>query len=817
MAGTLVLTDTMGRAYDGIAVTAGRGTDADVRSSRVVTDPDQGVDVRGTVDDTTLALVRSVPTVADAEPHVQGIAQLVGRNGRLLESSANRSAPIGLAWQDDANLNPMELVAGHAPRAPNEVVIDRRSARMGDIEPGQTVPVVTKAGSATYTVAGIVTYGGAADAGGAQVIAFTPDTATRVLGSPGRYDSVLVKAVPGVSQQAVVADITAALGRQAGVEVRTGAAMITETKAAARARTGFIATFLVAFAVVALLVGSFVIANGFSITVAQRSREHALLRAIGATRRQVLGAVLVEAVVTGLVASIAGVILGIATAFGLRSLLSGFGFDLPAGPMVVTGKTVVASAVIGTVVAVAAAFLPARRAAAVPPIAALRDAGLDRSGRSVRRTVAGVAIAGAGVAAIAAGLNGAGTGVLGLGAVLVFLGAAALGPVLARPAALILGAPLTGRGIPGVLARQNASRNPRRTAATASALMIGVALVAFMTILAASAKSSIATKVDQAVRGDWIVSTEWGQGGLSSDVTRRIDALPETAAVTGVRYATASVDGKGANISAFDPAVVDRLIDLDVTAGNIARLSGGGIAVRSDVAESRHWTVGDRVTVDFPETGRRPLDIVAIYRTEEPMGQYAMSLSTYDANVTDAVDHYVVIADTAGVSPAHVRAAVDAVLAGYPTAKLQSNAEFKAMLLGGIDQLLALVDVLLLLAVVIALFGIANTLALSIHERTREIGLLRAVGMTRRQLRSAVRWEAVLIALLGTGLGLAIGYGFGWALVRALANDGLHGMTVPTGQLAAVVVVGALAGVVASISPARRAAKLDVLAAISHT
>jgi putative ABC transport system permease protein len=398
--------------------------------------------------------------------------------------------------------------------------------------------------------------------------------------------------------------------------------------------------------------------------------------------------------------------------------------------------------------------------------------------------------------------------------VLVFLGVAVLGPVIARRASRVIGAPLAHPGVAGALARQNAARNPRRTAASASALTVGVGLVVFMTIFAASAKTSISDKVDQAVRGDWIVTTLWGQGGVSTDVAERVDALPETGAVTGFRYATANVEGSDASVSAFDPAVIDRLVDLDVRSGDIQGLAAGGLAVQADVAEGKGWVVGDRVTVAFPETGPRRLDVVALYATVEPMGSYAVSLSTYDANVADAVDHYVVVANAPGVPNDQVRTAIGGVLAGYPTADLQTNAEFKANLLAGIDEQLTLVYALLLLAVIIALLGIANTLALSIHERTREIGLLRAVGMTRRQVRSMVRRESVIIALLGTGLGLLIGFSFGWAVVHALADEGLHEVTVPVGQLATIVAVGGIAGVVAAAGPSRRASRLDVLTAL---
>lgn len=814
MAGTLVLTDTISRAYESVTGDAYQGTDALVRSNRVVDDPNTGP-VRGTIDESVLTMVRSVPGVASAEAQIEGIAQIVGSDGELLDDSVNRAVPLALAWQDDAELSPMEIVEGRAPTAADEIVVDRSTADTASFTTGDAVRVVTPVGSELYTISGIATYGGADDAAGAPVIAFTPDEASTVLAAPGQYDAVQVTADAEVSQAELVANLRATLDDPT-LETLTGTEAAAEAQADSEAGLGFMKTFLMAFAIVSLLVGSFVISNTFSITVAQRTRESALLRAIGASRRQVMRSVMLESFLTGIVASAIGAAAGIATAMGLKALLGSFGIDLPAGDLVVAPPTIVISMLVGTVVTVVAAYLPARRAAKVAPIAAMRDVAIEHSGRSTRRTVIGTAISAVGMLLMAAGLGGAGVPAVGLGAIVIFFGVAALGPVVARPVSRILGAPLPVlRGMTGTIARENATRNPKRTSATASALMIGVGLVVFITVFGASARASISQSVEDAMLGDWIVDTTWGQGGISPEVAAMIDELPETGAVTSLRYAPLQVEGSTTSASAVTTATASSLIDFDLQAGSIGALGAEELGVQADVAEAEGWSIGDEVEVTFAETGTRTFTVGAVYGTFEPMGDYTMSIEAFDANVADAVDSLLVVGNADGVSMDAARAAIDRTLADFPTAQLRSEEEFKDTMASEINQMLNMIYALLALAVIIALFGIANTLALSVHERTRELGLLRAVGMGRSQVRSAVRWESVIIALLGTTLGLGIGMGFAWAIVQALESQGFNQLAVPTDQLTAIVLFGALAGVAAAILPARRAAEVDVLTALS--
>ncbi len=816
MTGTLVLTDTLGRAYDNIATNAYSGTDAVVRSDRVAASSTD-LKVRGTVDDRTVAAVRGANGVAAAEPLVEGVAQLVGADGKLIDSNRNRATPIATAWYQSPELNPMDLVAGHAPVHANEVVIDRRSARMGHLAVGDRVGVVTATGSSPYVVAGVATYGGADDAGGAHVVAFAPRVAATVLGTSGAYDAIQVVAAPGVSQAAVVDHIRTAIS-DAGIdhtEVITGAAATAEARKQSHENVAFLNAFLLAFAFVALFVGSFVIANAFSMTVAQRTREHALLRAIGASKRQVVRSVVGESVVTGLIASVVGVGMGIGTASALKALLSGMGLDLPAAPLVVSGRVFVIGIAVGTIVTVLATYLPARRSAKVAPVAAMRDVAVESTRRSAKRTIIGIAITVAGAALIAAGLTGGGIAPVGMGAVTCFFGVAVLGPVIAPVIAEVLGAPMVRfAGVTGSIARENARRNPKRTARTASSLMIGLGLVVFITVVTASFKASFTATVDNTLTSEWIVSTEFGQGGVSPAVAHAIDALPETSVVSPMRYTVGTIDAAPADLAAFDPKTIAHVVKLDVAAGRIADLGTRGIAVRTDTAKAHGWKVGDPITVTFPETGARPLTVAAVYDTREPLGPYAITMATYDANVTDHTDRFVFVADAPGVSRSTASAAIEKVLADYPTAELQTGSEFAKTAASGINQLLNLVYALLAMAVLIALFGIANTLALSVHERTRELGLLRAVGMGRRQVRTAVRYESVIISMLGTTMGMAVGIGFAAAIVHALRSEGVDRLTLPFGTLGVILVVGAIVGIVSAAFPASRAAKLDILEAL---
>lgn len=815
MAGTLVLTDTIGKTFDELFADVNEGTDAYVRSEMAF-DSDWFGAQRPRLDTTLLDAINQVDGVEVAEGHIETYAQLVDKHGKPI-GNPNMGAPVlGAAWLSSDDLNPFELTAGRPPQADDEVVIDQGSADQGDFVVGDTTTVLTQAGSLPVEIVGIASFGSSDSPAGASYTMFTPAAAQAYLTHPGKIDAIKIVAEPGVSETELVARISDVVPD--GVEVLTGAQITAEDQKAIKDDLSFFNIFLLVFAAIALFVGSFIIYNSFSILVAQRTKEMALMRAIGASRKQVMRSVLLEAGVVGLIASALGLAAGVGVAAALKALLAGIGIDIPAGGIVLSSKTVIVSTIAGLGVSIASAVFPARRAAKVPPIAAMRDVAVDNSGSSRRRLISGTVVTGLGAAAMGAGLfGGAGIAPVGLGALLVFVGVAVLGPVLARPISRFLGAPLPHlKGMSGTLARQNAMRNPKRTSATAAALMIGVALVGFITILASSTKASVAHNVDKTFTGDLVVaSTSGGIGGLSPVLAEQLSTLPELGAVTGLRMAAVEIDGAGTNVSGADPIAMQQISDLGDIEGSLDDLHATQIAVAKDVADDKGWTVGQAVPIRFAETGIQQFTLAATYTEQATIGDYVIGLEAFDANIADSFDLQVLMTVADGVDIQDARTAVDEVAAAYPQGEVQDREEYKKGQTENLDMLLNLIYALLALAVFIALLGIANTLALSIFERTRELGLLRAVGMTRSQLRSTVRYESVIIALLGTTLGLAIGTAFGWSIVKALEGEGLDTFAMPVNQLVVVTVIAAFAGVAAAALPARRAAQLDVLQAIT--
>lgn len=821
MAGTLVLTATIGATFDGLYADINAGTDVQVRSSQSV-DPGFG-EVRGPVDESLLPTVQAVDGVRVAEGGVGGYAQFVGKDGKAV-GNPNQGAPtLGFSWGDDRTLSPLNLAAGSPPSGPDEVVMDKATADKEKFSVGEQVNVLTQQGSKAFTISGITRFGDVDSPLGATLAVFDLPTAQQLFGYVGKFSQISVAGDEGVSQTELAARIQDVL--PPGTEAITGTALTEEQQSQTRDALGFFNTFLTSFAVIALFVGVFLIYNTFSIIVAQRTREMALLRALGASRRQVLGSVMIEAFVTGLIASAVGVVLGFGVAIALRALMAAIGFDIPADGLTIEANAVILPIVVGVVITVASALFPARKASRIPPVAAMRDVAVDESGRSVIRVIAGLVLAAIGVGFTALGLFGDsanGFAAVGAGLAFTFLGVAVLGPVIAGPVASLIGLPMRAiRGICGQLARENARRNPKRTSATAAALMIGVGVVVTIIVLAASATTSIRSTVDKGFVGDFVVASNAGfSGGLSPELASALEQQPELATIAEFRSTPAQVNGSGTLLPAVDPTAFSELADLGVTQGSLSDLEQGGtISVSDAKLDNEDWALGDTVEVFFPDSGAQELKIVAVYDKPELLGPggspYLIGLPTYNANTQVQLDSSVFVKLASGVSMDQGRVVIEKVTDGYPSAEVQTKTEFADAIVGQITQLLVLIYVLLLLAIVIALIGIVNTLALSVFERTRELGLMRAVGMTRKQMRTTVRYEAVIIALLGTLLGLVLGLGFGVALVTALgAESASSGLTIPVGQLIVVLVLAVVAGIVSAILPARRAARLNILQAI---
>ncbi len=816
ISGTFVLTATISKTFDGLFSDIYENTDAVVRAPQTFKGDFGGG--RGRISSDLLPTVRGADGVAAAAGTVQGIAVIVDKEGDALGSNGQGAPTLGFAWIRNRDLSTLHLVAGKAPTAPDDIVIDKKSADDAGYKPGDTVPVLTKEGRADYDLTGVVKFGSSNSLLGATIVAFPAETASRVLAEPGMVDSIDVKADAGVTQDEVVRNIRTTLRADPAAgdaEVISGDAIITESQDDFKDNLSFFNTFLLVFGIVALLVGSFIIFNTFSIIVAQRGRELALLRAIGAGQRQVLGSVLFEAVLVGLTASTIGFVAGIALAAGLKALLAGLGIDIPAGIVVIPASAIIWSYVMGMVVTIVAAMTPAFKASRIPPIAAMRDVSIDRSSTSRVRILSGLLVTLVGAMLLALGLFGdSGLAIVGLGMGVVFLGVAILGPVIAGPISGVLGAPIHKlKGVTGQIARENAMRNPKRTSATAAALMIGVGLVGLITIFAASARTSVDAAIDRSMKADYVVnSSGFGPGTIPITLEDELRNVQNVEMVSGVRVGEAKIKGDVDFLYAADPQEIDSLFDLRPTQGKISDLGPTGLAVLQSTAEDNNVRLGDKVAVEFPATGRQLFTVEAIFE-QTGFANWVTSLEAYEANVTDQFDTQIYIKTKGGVTPENT-AALKKVVSQYPGPKLETREQFKETQVGQIDTILNLIYVLLFFAIVIALFGIANTLGLSIIERTRELGLLRAVGMSRRQLRSSVRWEAVIIALLGTLLGLVIGVAFAWAMVRALSDQGIDKFSLAPLQLFLIVVLAALFGILAAAWPARRAAKLDVLESI---
>lgn len=816
LAGSMVLIDTLGESFDNLATDINQGVDVVVRSSELV---ESGFNqVRGQLDESVLAVVQGIDGVAEAQPNVEGYAQLVDADGNAVGNPGQGAPTIGLNWAESDTLNQLTIAEGRPPAAGNEVVIDRYTAENNGFSVGDEVTVLLKVPPEEFTVTGIATFGESDSLMGASLTVFDFSTAQRVLGSDDMINSISVAAEPGVSQEELRARIASALPSR--TEALTGDASVAELQSDISDALSFFNTFMTIFALIALFVAAFIIYNTFSILVAQRTKETALLRALGAGRGQVIGSVLLEAVLMGLIASALGILAGIGVAEGLKRLLGVLGFEIPTSGVVFEPSTGYYALIAGVAITSVSAVIPAFRASRTSPLAALRTASVDDSALSRSRMIFGLLTLVVCVAMLMVGLFAdisQRLALVGLGAAGVFLGVAALGPVIARPFARIVGAPLAKlRGLPGELAQENGMRNPRRTATTAAALMIGVGLVSAISIFAASTTRTVDKIIDDTVVGDLVIdSGSQGFGGLSPALAEEVNDLPEVALASGVRIVLTEIDGQGEALLAFETVDMGDLVDVGIVEGDPATLGVDRIAVLDSEAEDRGWTIGSAVTLDFVQTGAQPFEVGLIYTEDALVGPMFISNEAYEANSTEVFDMSIYVLSNDEFSTDEFRTAVEAVTAPYPNAEVMDLGELKDSVGAQVDQMLTLVYALLALAVVIALIGIANTIALSTVERTKEIGLLRAVGMTRPQLRASVRWESLLIALLGTSMGLAIGLFLGWSMVEALRSEGITELAIPYFEMVVVAALAAIAGVLASIRPAAKAARLPILDAVA--
>jgi putative ABC transport system permease protein len=814
VAGSFILTDTIERSFEGVIGQLAGGIDLQVRPEGTGADFEAGFSQeRATVPAGLLDEVRDVEGVAFADPVVSGQAQVIDADGQPVGGMGPPTLGINAPSVD--GFAGLEVRDGRLPTSPGEVALDAFTVRTQAFAVGSTISILAGGPIEEVTLVGSVGFGTADNLAGATVLLFPFDDAVERFSPTGDYDQIEILVDDGAEPQAVADRVTAIVGGD--VEVVTSEQLVEENTEAIAGVLGVFSTALLAFAGVALFVGVFIIVNTFSITVAQRVREFALLRAIGAGRRQIMTSVLLEAGVLGLLGGLVGLALGTLLAVGLRALLAGFGIDLPAEGLVILPRTIVVAVAVGLVVTVAAAIAPALRATRIAPVQALQSAAVATEGRSGwGRLAVGSLVTLVGVVLLVVGLVADGGVVaLGGGAAAVFVGVALLSPLLARPLVSALGLPIARLlGIRGELARENAMRNPRRTATTASALMVGVGLVGFVGILGASLTASLGDAVDDVYRLDLDVRSTSFQA-IPAAIGDDLAALDETELALTQRMGMFELGGTQRFLFGVDSDRVTDIYAIEVTDGSLDALPQGGIALSEGAAERDEVSLGSPLAMRFPATGDATLEVVAIYEGRSIDVDYMIDTSTYREHfVADEVFAVgVLLAD--GVTPEQGQAAIDAVLAAYPGVAAMDRSAVRENLTSQVDQVVGLVYGLLGLAIVIAFVGIVNTLALSVFERVRELGLLRAVGMSRRQVRSMIRWESVLISVLGVVLGLGVGLFFGWLLVEALQDDFPLRLVIPTGQLALAVLVAVLAGVLAGVLPARRAARVDVLRAVT--
>jgi putative ABC transport system permease protein len=819
ISGTFVLTDSITHAFHAIFSNIYKNTDASITGkSAVSTDATQDLPP---FDESLLAKVKALPDVQSAVGGVAGIANLIGKNGKVI--SFGLAPHLGFSIDPtQAKLNSLTLVEGVWPGA-NEVVIDRSTAHKKDIQVGDSIRIEAQGSAKPFTVSGLTTFGSSNLVTSATLAGFDLHTAQTLFHKEGKLDQIRVSKKSGVSEQKLLAELRQILPPQ--TQVRSGVSQAETDAGDTNSFTSFLQKFLLSFGFIALFVGSFVIANSLSITIAQRTREFATLRTIGASRRQILRSVLLESFIIGALASVIGLLLGLALAKLLFWVFGEFGFTLPTTGLPFKTRTIVICLVAGIVVTMVASLRPARRATRVPPIAAVREGATIPPGRLARyRGVGSAAVVAIGFIALIYGLFGAsGTGAIlafmGIGAVLIFVGVALSTSQLVRPLASVLGVPGDRiAGAPGILARENATRNTQRTGSNAGALMIGLTLVTLVTMLASAIRASFFGAVDKIFAADYAVTSENNYDLIPTAIGKTLRQASGVHNVIGVRSGEVRAFGTKNSLTAIDPGGASHIFKLDWTQGSqtvLDTLGSTGAFTDKDYAKKHHLSVGSPIQVLVPGGERPVFHIKGIFDPPaggSPFGPITISSVAFDKLYTPPQDLFVFFNADGGVSKAN-DTKLDGVLNGFPNAKVQDRGEFKKNQASFLGSILNILYVLLALSVIVSLFGIVNTLVLTIFERTRELGMLRAVGMTRWQVRSMIALESVVTSLIGAVIGIALGVVL--AVLLIVRVDFLV-VSWPIFSLLIFALVAAVAGVAAAIFPAQRAARLNVLQALQY-
>jgi putative ABC transport system permease protein len=811
--GTLVLTDTLHNTFTNLFSNVYQHVDFEVRGKAVFTEAHGSGAARPQISQALLSTVRAVPGVAAAQGSVSGYAQFVAPDGKAV--TTNGAPTIGTSYDASPQMAALHIVEGREPKTSSEVEMDEGTAQKYHFKVGEQVRILLPGPTRTFTLTGIVRFGTANNLAGATIAAFTLPAAQSLFHAAGKLDVIDVLARPGADKATVQRAIAATLPR--GVEVVTGQTVVDENTNAIDQALGFFSTALLIFAFIALFVGAFTIFNTFSIIVGQRTRELAMLRIVGASRAQVFRSVLSEAAIVGLVASAVGLGLGVLGAVGLEKLLSGFGITLPSGSLVFGLRTVVAGLVVGVGVTVVSAVSPARRAVRIPPVAALAQQSVDVPDSSRRRVVVGSFVTVIGMGLLTMGLTVPAIQLIGLGAVGIFVGVGMLAPVVARPMASAIGRPMARvLGVSGRLGRENSMRSPRRTAQTAAALMVGLALVSTMAVFGASLSRSATSSIDDAISAQYIVTSTsaGGNGNFSAAVGPVAAKVSGAKAVSTVYAGTFEFRDSVSQLTAVSAGALKDTVTLRLSSGTGSpALAAGDLLIDTTTANADNLKVGSVVPVKFAKSGSTSARIGGIFEPNALIGHYLAGEHYFLTNFSQPLPVAVLVATASGTPD--ITASLNRGLSAYPGLKVQTRAQFVQSQQAQVNQLLGLVYALLALAVIIALIGIVNTLMLSVFERTHEIGLLRAVGMRRRQIRVMIRAESVILAVFGAVIGIVVGTGLGVALSSSLKNQGITDVVIPSSNLVVFLILAALLGLVAASWPARRAAKLDVLAAIA--
>jgi len=816
VSGSFVLADSLRSIFDQVSEDAFAGVDAQVRVAEGDLNSSQGDLLK--FSDSVITTVQALPEVEVAEGGIFAFEKTY-----TIDASGEIVRPLGppvftTSWDGPSAVSSFRNIEG-GPPVGQQVVLDATQANAGGFSIGEEITISLPTGEPElFTLVGTLDFG-EGGTGGAYFIGFDLPTTQRVLDAEGLIDSIVVNAADGVTPEQLVAAISAVLPD--GLEAVTGEVVIGEQQAEFGDFINIFGNVLLGFAVVVLFVSTFIIHNTFATLVGQRTRQYGLLRSIGASAKQIRGMVMLEAGFVGVFASILGLLGGLGVAALLKQLFSSGGAEFPDGPLEIRTRTIVVVVIVGMVVTLVSALLPALKASRVAPLEAFRNGGARQRSLRFRLTIgAAVTVPGAVLFGLGmfgdAGSTSATLGLVGVGGALTFIGVSMLSALFAGPVTSGLGLPVAKvKGVTGQLARGNASRNPQRTSATATALMIGLALISGVAVLTQSILDTFNDILEDSISADLFIF-ESNQGlEFSAALVDQLQPLPEVADVSGFSTVQVRIDGEVRSATGFDSGVGTSVVDFGVIEG-VAEIGPGGLGVLDDAAAETGLQLGDVVPVEFEDGFITDIEVRAIFDDASVLGgEWLLDRSLTSEHVTVDDVSFIGLTYTEGVDSIFARSVVEEVTSAFPQLSVQDNTEFKEEAEGQIAQLQVVITGLLVLCLVVAFFGIVNTMALAVLERTREIGLLRAVGMTRRQLRTSVRWEAAIISLFGSLLGIALGLVLGAAAVVAIPDSFVSSIGIPWGQLVVYALVGGGLGVLAAWFPARRAAKLDVLDAIA--